>query len=280
MAPWERTPCAGSRARRAAVALGLPCVLWTSGCGTLAGGRGWGQDATLFPSGAALRRAAVGALRDPWTWVPAAAAAVLTVDDWDENVSDWAIENTPLFGSADAARDASDHMRTALIGAFGASSFATKSGEEAGDWIPAKAKGLGVGLGAVLTADFVTDKLKDETGRTRPNGTNDRSFPSMHTSQAFACAAWSWRNLDSISMSEGARTTSRVGLATLAIGTGWARIEAGEHFPTDVLAGAALGNFITSFVHDAFLGLPATTRVGLLVDPVEGSYGVRLTWTP
>jgi hypothetical protein len=36
--------------------------------------------------------------------------------------------------------------------------------------------------------------------------------------------------------------------------TAWARIEAGAHYPTDVLAGAALGNFVSLFVHDAFLG--------------------------
>ena len=31
-------------------------------------------------------------------------------------------------------------------------------------------------------------------------------------------------------------------------------MEAQEHYPTDVLMGAALGNFIAILVHDAFLG--------------------------
>ena len=35
----------------------------------------------------------------------------------------------------------------------------------------------------------------------------------------------------------------------------WARIEAGWHYPSDTLFSMALGNFIASFVNDAFLGL-------------------------
>jgi len=31
-------------------------------------------------------------------------------------------------------------------------------------------------------------------------------------------------------------------------------VEAGVHFPSDVLAGVALGNFIAASVHDTFLG--------------------------
>ncbi|MBD3343874.1 MAG: hypothetical protein GF401_02280 [Chitinivibrionales bacterium] len=31
------------------------------------------------------------------------------------------------------------------------------------------------------------------------------------------------------------------------MGTGWARVEAQKHYPTDVLVGAALGNFCATF---------------------------------
>ena len=44
----------------------------------------------------------------------------------------------------------------------------------------------------------------------------------------------------------------------------WARIEAGAHFPSDTLLGAALGNFVASFVNDAFLGpVGSTARFGV-----------------
>ena len=63
------------------------------------------------------------------------------------------------------------------------------------------------------------------------------------------------------------KTAMRVGVMTLAAGTAWARVEAKKHFPSDVLAGAALGNFIASFVHDAFLGLADDRKIALWVAP-------------
>ena len=54
----------------------------------------------------------------------------------------------------------------------------------------------------------------------------------------------------------------------------WARMEAGVHFPSDTLFSLALGNFIASFVNDAFLGAgPADT---LELQPL--SDGAMLTW--
>ena len=47
---------------------------------------------------------------------------------------------------------------------------------------------------------------------------------------------------------------ARVGLYGLAGTTAWARIEAEKHFPSDVLAGAALGNFFARFFYGAFVG--------------------------
>jgi hypothetical protein len=50
----------------------------------------------------------------------------------------------------------------------------------------------------------------------------------------------------------------RTGLKAVSYATGvtvgWARIESPSHFPSDVLAGAAIGDFLTLFIHDAFLG--------------------------
>jgi len=53
----------------------------------------------------------------------------------------------------------------------------------------------------------------------------------------------------------------------MASGTAWARVEAGVHYPSDVLAGAALGNFLTAFIHDAFLNLPEESSVGFFIQP-------------
>ncbi len=53
----------------------------------------------------------------------------------------------------------------------------------------------------------------------------------------------------------------------LATGVAWARVEGERHYPSDVLAGAALGHFISAFIHDAFIGLPEDDDVDLAILP-------------
>jgi membrane-associated phospholipid phosphatase len=66
-----------------------------------------------------------------------------------------------------------------------------------------------------------------------------------------------------------ARLGCRVGFALLTAGTAWARVEAKKHFPSDVLAGIAIGHFIGAFMNDAFLGLdPQDAQLSLV--PARG----------
>lgn len=65
---------------------------------------------------------------------------------------------------------------------------------------------------------------------------------------------------------------------TLALGTGRARVESGAHYPSDVLFAAGATNFLTGFVHDAFLGLDQGPR--LLVSPTPGDgLEIGLLWS-
>jgi membrane-associated phospholipid phosphatase len=240
-----------------------------AGCGTLPSGRGWGQDATLFPGWQRLGKAARHAAFSPETWAPATAALVLQIDDWDEDISEWAVDNTPIFGSPEDAEDASDYLRDATGVIYFLAALATPSGEEPKAWSVAKLKGLTVGVTAVLLTDGTTELLKNATDRKRPDGSDDESFPSGHTSSASAFTTLANRNLQSLSLSKTNRTLLRIGFTTLAAGTGWARVEAGRHYLSDVLVGYALGHFISSFFNDAFLAWSRMRHPDLALRPQE-----------
>jgi membrane-associated phospholipid phosphatase len=66
------------------------------------------------------------------------------------------------------------------------------------------------------------------------------------------------------------------GIETLAAGTAWARVEAGAHYPSDVLAGAALGRFVSVLLHDAFLDSSTPPIVSLELAPDRQAMLLRL----
>ena len=256
-------------------ALFLLCILWLSGCGTLPDGRRWGDDATFRPGWQRVRVAALDAGTDPWTWGPLLGAAVFQIDDFDRRTSDWARDHTPVFGSQHSAEQWSDDLRSASSVVHYATLIATPGGEQAGDWIVSKAKGTLVDVAAVAATGLITNQLKDSVGRERPNGQDGESFPSGHTSASAVHTRLASRNLQSIAMPDAARTTVEVGLHALTIGTSWARIESGWHYPADTLFSLALGNFIASFFNDSFLGLSSQeASVGL--QAVDG--GAVVSW--
>lgn len=236
-----------------AATVGIALVLCS--CGTLPNGRGWGQNATIKPGWDTVRESAIRAAKSPYTWGPLAGALLLQVDDWDENISNWAADKTPLFGSQRSARDASDVLRGLSIAAYLATALATPSGDSSGDWLAAKTKGFAVAAAANLLNGGATASLKNWSDRTRPDASDSNSFPSGHSSFATLSSTLAARNLRSIDMNANYRRTMEIGLGVFAAGAAWARVESNLHFPSDVLAGAALGHFIAAFINDAFIGL-------------------------
>jgi hypothetical protein len=245
----------------------LTASIGLGGCAVLPDGRLWGEDATVRPGWDRAGAAAVNAARDPWVWGPLIGAAAFQIDDWDRRTSDWAREHTPVFGSQHGAEDWSDDLRKASVWAHYISIVATPGGDDPGDWVIAKAKGILVHAAATSATSAVTRELKQATDRERPNGLAEESFPSGHTSSSAVHTRLASENLQSIDMSRRSRRMSNVGLTALTIGTSWARIEAGWHYPSDTLFSMALGNFIGSFFNDAFLGLDASA-VSFAVAPM------------
>ncbi|MFQ5769061.1 MAG: phosphatase PAP2 family protein [bacterium] len=88
---------------------------------------------------------------------------------------------------------------------------------------------------AYLTTQFITYITKLSVQRTRPNGSDNLSFPSGHSSGMFVVASV----LDK-------RYGYKVGIPSYLVAgfVGISRIKLQKHFPTDVIAGAALGIII------------------------------------
>ena len=113
-------------------------------------------------------------------------------------------------------------------------------------------------LQAGLWAEGATEVFKAAFGRERPvlyteagvglasNADNLRSFPSGHTSVAFALATSLWLAERDLHGRPG--VVGWLGVVGAA-GVGVLRVAAGKHFPSDVLGGAVLGTAAALTVH-------------------------------
>lgn len=85
---------------------------------------------------------------------------------------------------------------------------------------------------SLAAAGGVTFGLKELIHERRPDGSDNKSFPSGHTSMSFAAVS----TLEN-------RYGWKAGLPALIVASfvGFARVEADKHYTHDVLAGAAIG---------------------------------------
>jgi membrane-associated phospholipid phosphatase len=104
------------------------------------------------------------------------------------------------------------------------------------------AKGAGrLGGEAELDTALVVEALKFATDRRRPNLSNDQSFPSGHAASAFALAAV-------MSSEYHDKPLIVFGSYGFATAVSLARIGGLNHFPSDVLVGAVIGELIGRYV--------------------------------
>jgi membrane-associated phospholipid phosphatase len=122
---------------------------------------------------------------------------------------------------------------------------------------------------ASLLNGLLTGGLKHAVQRTRPSGGN-YSFPSGHTSTAFAAAAvvdhyYGWK--------------TSVAAYAAATFVGVSRIDTGKHYVSDVAAGATVGYIVgrtvthRSKTKHAFLWAP-------IVSPSSETVGIAIVWEP
>jgi len=181
-----------------------------------------------------------------------------------------------VFGSTDEAAKWSDHLRAASSAAYLGTMLATPSGDSTSTWLENKAKGYLVGMAAWTATSVTTSTLKKTAGRERPDGSDTESFPSGHVSRSAVFTRLASRNLDFLDLGPRTHQALDIGLDTLTIGTAWARIEAGAHFPSDTLFSMALGNFCAELFNDAFLDPNHEGRVAVAVEPT--AHGATIEW--
>jgi membrane-associated phospholipid phosphatase len=251
-------------------------IISLSACGTLPNGRGWGEEATLSPGWQRISDAAMESVTDISVWVPAAIALLFQFNNVDEDISEWAVDHNPIFGSVQNADDASDHLRGAAMASYLTTAMMTPSGYLKKDWAEGKMKGLGVGLSALAATAATTETLKRLTNRTRPDGSDQESFPSGHSSIAAASASLAAKNTENLNVPGWGKNFLKAGFFTLSVATGWARVEAEKHYPSDVLFGMALGNFIGTFFNDAFMGLVSPGHLTIAIGPTAKGASMRL----
>jgi len=153
----------------------------------------------------------------------------------------------------------------------------TPGGDDALSYLDSKGRALLVRAAASEVRARATTRLKRGVQRPRVDGTDDLSFPSGHTSAAFNHAAWTAMALEEVPIDGDVRTGMQWTAYAAAVATGWARVEAGRHYPVDVLAGAALGNFTARFFQHAFLGPadPDAPQVSVSSDGDTLFFGLR-----
>ncbi len=199
-----------------------------------------------------LGSSAANAVRSKDVWIPVAGAAFLQIGSLDEDLSEWAIRERPIFHSQSDAALASDRMRQTASLSYFAATLASHRYCRDGWSSRNVSRDCLVGFAAYQLNYHATDEIKSRVGRGRPSGDNDRSFPSRHASSTAVWSRLATLQLEECDEHPKVRDAFAKGMTTLSLGTGWARVEAAQHYPSDVLVGYALGNFSARFLDNRF----------------------------
>ena len=223
-----------------------------------------------------MGRAAQAAASAPRTWAPLLGAVALQIGDADRKLQTRMAEHTPVFGSQQRADELSDDLRSLSQGLWVVTALLPWDDEPAEGWFAAKGRVVLAQGSARLVTSKLTGDLKDGTSRMRPNGAGETSMPSDHATRASLYNTMSVYNLQRMGWSTQNVARAQLGLDVLAGATAWARVEANQHYPSDVLVGLGLGHFMGNFFTHAFLG-PAraeTLQVSLL--PGRERFDIRV----
>ncbi len=215
-----------------------------SGCSTT-GQPVLGEKLSFTPGWDGLKHSAKQAALDPNVWGTLLGGLLLQVNDLDRKFSDELRESTPLFGSNNNAEQASDDFKSLTELGYITTALVAPGPDTPSEWVALKARLLGVEWLAIKTARSFTSAVKTISQRDRPNNQNDRSFPSGHATSASIQANMAKLNIDYLPIDPFPKQALGLTFDSFAALTAWARVEAGMHYPSDVLAGWAIGHFFS-----------------------------------
>ncbi len=236
------------------------------------------NDFTFLPGPERTQAALLKAAADPWTWRPLVAGVLLDASQFDEELSERARTDQPVFGSERAAHAAGRDLLTALRVVSLAATISSEGADEVLSWSGEKNEDLGGHILATGSTLLAIEGLGGLLPRSSPNDESNRSFPSSTAGEAFSHATWTRRGLEGSELPPGYTGAASVGANVLAFGSSWARIEAGEQHLMDVLAGMAVANFATVFVNEAFLGEWQQREIRLAVSAVDEDLVLGVNW--
>jgi len=229
------------------------------------------EDPTLLPGARRIGTALWDAAFDPYIGVTTAALIVTAASGKDKQISSYATQHTPVFGSSENAKKASDIFVAASVG-ITVLTYTVKylphimESPDEEDGCPIRTEfgmsprfhapiaAASAGVIALGLTSGTTEILKTTTGRLRPDSSNTYSFPSGHTSSAAVKNAYSAKIISSMSLPRSYNYPAYAVLTTLTAATAWGRVEGEKHYPTDVMAGAIIGTFFANAAYKAFLG--------------------------
>lgn len=147
-----------------------------------------------------------------------------------ENFRDWAQSNFPYHGSVD------DYIQYApLAMVYGLNAIGVKGKNNFGNR-------TALALKSIILNEFIVTNLKVWTKTKRPSG-GDHSFPSGHTSFAFAMAHFVHKEYGELS------PWYSIGAYSCATTVGIMRVAKNAHWISDVVAGAGIGILSTELVY-------------------------------
>ena len=230
-------------------------------------------DVGLTAGGVALIAGAAAAY---WGQEPLTVEEIEPLDPADIN----GFDRSATAQWSPTARDVSNALVLTLMAAPLGLAIATPGSRQS--WTVAAMYGevllVGNGLGELLngvtnrTRPFVYNRDPDIPDEARFEVDGRRSFPSGHTTNAFAAAVFLSSVYAKLHPGSSARTLIWAGSLTLAATTGYMRYQGGKHYPTDIISGAIIGSLVG-------WGVPKLHEVGganLTIAPSGGGIAIGL----